>query len=153
MLELVFRFPDVLRYESDRSGASSFLLPGESFSISNAKAPAKCLSIGIDAKLGVKANCPLRISRAHLSGASFKIIWPHSAAERSLAPSDRDDWKGPGEKHKAFSLFAPPQATWTKAQHPIFPLLHCDAIKSVVARTFPLAKAADAEGRFFNSYI
>jgi NADPH:quinone reductase len=45
---------------------------------------------------------------------------------------------------KSFSLFAQPQAAWEEAWHTIVPLLKSNAIKPVVAKTFPLAEAADA---------
>jgi len=45
---------------------------------------------------------------------------------------------------KSFSLFAQPQAAWEKAWNTIVPLLQSGAIKPVVAKTFPLAEAADA---------
>jgi NADPH2:quinone reductase len=45
---------------------------------------------------------------------------------------------------KSFSLFAQPQAAWEEAWHTIVPLLKSGAIKPIVAKTFPLAEAADA---------
>jgi len=45
---------------------------------------------------------------------------------------------------KSFSLFAQPQAAWEDAWLTIVPLLKSNAIKPVVAKTFPLAEAADA---------
>ena len=45
---------------------------------------------------------------------------------------------------KSFSLFAQPQAAWEEAWHTIVPLLQSGAIKPIVAKTFPLAEAADA---------
>ena len=45
---------------------------------------------------------------------------------------------------KSFSLFAQPQAAWEKAWSTIVPLLQSGAIKPIVAKTFPLAEAADA---------
>ena len=45
---------------------------------------------------------------------------------------------------KSFSLFAQPQAAWEGAWHTIVPLLKSGAIKPIVAKTFPLAEAADA---------
>jgi NADPH:quinone reductase len=45
---------------------------------------------------------------------------------------------------KSFSLFAQPQAAWEKAWNTIVPLLQSRAIKPIVAKTFPLAEAADA---------
>jgi len=42
---------------------------------------------------------------------------------------------------KSFSLFAQPQAAWEEAWHT---LLESGAIKPIVAKTFPLAEAADA---------
>jgi NADPH:quinone reductase len=45
---------------------------------------------------------------------------------------------------KSFSLFAQPPATWEKAWNTITPLLQSGAIQPIVAKTFPLAEAADA---------
>jgi NADPH:quinone reductase-like Zn-dependent oxidoreductase len=44
---------------------------------------------------------------------------------------------------KGFSLFAQPQAAWEETWHTIVPLLKSGAIKPIVAKTFPLAEAAD----------
>ena len=51
-------------------------------------------------------------------------------------------WKRAGIK--SFSLFAQPQAAWEEAWHTIIPLLKSGAIKPIVAKTFPLAEAAEA---------
>jgi NADPH2:quinone reductase len=45
---------------------------------------------------------------------------------------------------KSFSLFAQPQSLWSEAWNTILPLLVSGAIKPIVAKTFPLGKAADA---------
>jgi NADPH:quinone reductase len=45
---------------------------------------------------------------------------------------------------QSFSLFAQPQAAWDDAWNAILPLLQSGAIKPIVAKTFPLEKAADA---------
>src|ERR1700692_3810896 len=45
---------------------------------------------------------------------------------------------------KSFVLFAQPQTAWVDAWNVIIPLLQSGAIKPIVARTFPLAEAADA---------
>ena len=45
---------------------------------------------------------------------------------------------------KSFSLFSQPAAVWTTAWSVIFPLLESGAVKPIVAKTFPLAEAADA---------
>jgi NADPH2:quinone reductase len=45
---------------------------------------------------------------------------------------------------KSFSIFAQPQVLWDEAWKAIIPLLDSGAIKPIVARTFPLAEAADA---------
>jgi NADPH2:quinone reductase len=45
---------------------------------------------------------------------------------------------------KSFILFAQPQAAWTDAWNTIVSLLQSGAIKPIVAKTFPLAEAADA---------
>src|SRR5271157_3094506 len=44
---------------------------------------------------------------------------------------------------KSLNLFAQPQAAWTAAWNVIVPLLQSNAIKPIVAKTFPLAEAAD----------
>jgi len=59
---------------------------------------------------------------------------------------------------KSFSLFGQPQAAWADAWNVIVPLLQSGAIKAIVARTFPLAEAADAlrylvEGRPFGRVV
>ncbi len=59
---------------------------------------------------------------------------------------------------KSFSLFAQPEEVWTTAWSVIFPLLESGAIKPIVAKTFPLAEAADAlrylvEGRPFGRVV
>jgi NADPH2:quinone reductase len=45
---------------------------------------------------------------------------------------------------RSFMLFAQPQAAWVDAWNAIVPLLQSGAIKPIVAKTFPLAEAADA---------
>jgi NADPH2:quinone reductase len=45
---------------------------------------------------------------------------------------------------KSFSLFAQPQAAWVDAWNTIVSLLQSGAIKPIVAKTFPLAEAAEA---------
>src|SRR6266852_2735392 len=59
---------------------------------------------------------------------------------------------------KSFVLFAQPQAAWAEAWNTIVPLLQSGAIKPIVAKTFPLAEAADAlrylvEGRPFGRVV
>ena len=59
---------------------------------------------------------------------------------------------------KSFLLFAQPQAAWADAWNVIVPLLQSGAIKPIVAKTFPLAEAADAlrylvEGRPFGRVV
>ena len=51
-------------------------------------------------------------------------------------------WKRAGMK--SFSLFAQPAAAWSAAWSVIVPLLHSGVVKPIVAKTFPLAEAADA---------
>jgi len=59
---------------------------------------------------------------------------------------------------KSFILFAQPQAAWADAWNAIVRLLQSGAIKPIVAKTFPLAEAADAlrdlvEGRPFGRVV
>jgi NADPH2:quinone reductase len=59
---------------------------------------------------------------------------------------------------KSFSLFAQPAGAWGTAWSIIFSLLHSGAVKPIVAKTFPLAEAADAlryllEGRPFGRVV
>ena len=59
---------------------------------------------------------------------------------------------------KSFILFAQPQAAFVDAWNTIVSLLGSGAIKPIVAKTFPLAKAADAlrylvEGRPFGRVV
>jgi NADPH:quinone reductase len=59
---------------------------------------------------------------------------------------------------KSFSLFAQPAEAWGTAWSVIFSLLHSGAVKPIVAKTFPLAEAADAlrylvEGRPFGRVV
>jgi NADPH:quinone reductase len=59
---------------------------------------------------------------------------------------------------KSFSLFAQPHAAWVDAWDVIVPLLQSGAIRPIVAKTFPLAEAADAlrylvEGRPFGRVV
>jgi NADPH:quinone reductase len=59
---------------------------------------------------------------------------------------------------KSFILFAQPQAAWADAWHTIVCPLRSGAIKPVVAKTFPLADAAEAlrylvEGRPFGRVV
>src|ERR1700681_4824383 len=59
---------------------------------------------------------------------------------------------------KSFSLFAQPAEVWTTAWSVIFQLLQSGAVKPIVAKTFPLAEAADAlrylvEGRPFGRVV
>ncbi len=59
---------------------------------------------------------------------------------------------------KSFILFAQPQAAWVDAWKVIVSLLHSGSIKPIVAKTFPLAEAADAlrylvEGRPFGRVV
>src|SRR5437867_13043902 len=59
---------------------------------------------------------------------------------------------------KSFVMFDQPQAAWADAWNTIVSLLESDAIKPIVAKTFPLAEAADAlrylvEGRPFGRVV
>ena len=59
---------------------------------------------------------------------------------------------------KSFSLFSRPAELWTAAWSVIFQLLQSGAVKPIVAKTFPLAEAADAlrylvEGRPFGRVV
>ncbi len=45
---------------------------------------------------------------------------------------------------KSFVLFAQPPTDWAKAWNVVLPLLQSGAIRPIVAKTFPLAEAADA---------
>jgi NADPH2:quinone reductase len=59
---------------------------------------------------------------------------------------------------KSFILFAQPQEAWADAWNVIVRLLQSGAIKPIVAKTFPLAKAVDAlrylvEGRPFGRVV
>ena len=59
---------------------------------------------------------------------------------------------------KSFSLQGQPQAAWADAWNVIVPLLQSGAINPIVAKTFPLAEAADAlrylvEGRPFGRVV
>src|SRR5260370_35037818 len=45
---------------------------------------------------------------------------------------------------RGFNMFAQPQAAVTEAWNAIVPLLKSGAVKPIVAKTFPLAEAADA---------
>jgi NADPH2:quinone reductase len=59
---------------------------------------------------------------------------------------------------KSFSLFAQAAEVWSAAWSVIFPLLQSGAVKPIVAKTFPLAEAADAlrhlvEGRPFGRVV
>jgi NADPH2:quinone reductase len=59
---------------------------------------------------------------------------------------------------KSFSLFSQPAEAWTTAWSVIFQLLKSGAVKPIVAKTFPLAQAADAlrylvEGRPFGRVV
>ena len=59
---------------------------------------------------------------------------------------------------QSFMLFAQPQAAWADAWNTIVSLLQSGAIKPIVAKTFPLAEAADAlrylvEGRPFGRVV
>jgi NADPH2:quinone reductase len=59
---------------------------------------------------------------------------------------------------QSFILFAQPPAAWADAWNVIVPLLQSGAIKPIVAKTFPLAEAADAlrylvEGRPFGRVV
>jgi NADPH2:quinone reductase len=59
---------------------------------------------------------------------------------------------------KSFILFAQPQTAWADAWNTIVPLLRSGAIKPIVAKTFPLAEAADAlryliDGRPFGRVV
>jgi NADPH2:quinone reductase len=59
---------------------------------------------------------------------------------------------------QSFVLFDQPQAAWADAWNAIVPLLQSGAVKPIVAKTFPLAEAADAlrylvEGRPFGRVV
>ena len=59
---------------------------------------------------------------------------------------------------QSFVLFTQPQAAWVDAWNAIVPLLRSGAIKPIVAKTFPLAEAADAlrylvDGRPFGRVV
>jgi NADPH2:quinone reductase len=76
---------------------------------------------------------------------------------RELARALR--WYGVSEDGvKSFSLFAQPAEVWSAAWSVICPLLQADAVKPIVAKTFPLPEAADAlryliEGRPFGRVV
>jgi NADPH2:quinone reductase len=59
---------------------------------------------------------------------------------------------------RGLNMFAQPQAAKTEAWNVIVPLLKSGAVKPIVAKTFPLAEAADAlrylvEGRPFGRVV
>jgi len=59
---------------------------------------------------------------------------------------------------KSFSLFAQPAEAYSAAWTFIFPLLQSGAVKPIMAKSFPLAEAADAlrylvEGRPFGRVV
>jgi len=59
---------------------------------------------------------------------------------------------------KSFSLFSQPADVWRSSWSVIFPFLQSGAVKPIVAKTFPLAEAADAlryliEGRPFGRVV
>ena len=59
---------------------------------------------------------------------------------------------------KSFSLFSQSAEVWKTAWSVIFQLLQSGAVKPIVAKTFPLAEAADAlrylvEGRPFGRVV
>jgi NADPH2:quinone reductase len=75
------------------------------------------------------------------SGGSLTTLG-YSAGRRATIDVTDLIWKR--ATIKSFSLFAQPQAAWEEAWHTIVPLLQSGAIKPIVAKTFPLAEAADA---------
>jgi len=80
----------------------------------------------------------------------------YSAGRKTTIDVTNLIWKG--ASIKSFILFAQPQAAWAKAWNIIVALLHSGAVKPIVARTFPLAQAADAlgylvEGRPFGRVV
>ncbi len=80
----------------------------------------------------------------------------YSAGRKTTIDVTNLIWKG--ASIKSFILFAQPQAAWAKAWNIIVALLHSSAVKPIVARTFPLAQAADAlrylvEGRPFGRVV
>jgi NADPH:quinone reductase len=66
----------------------------------------------------------------------------YSAGRRSTIDVTNLIWKR--ASIKSFSLFAQPETLWTEAWNVIIPLLNSGSIKAIVAKTFPLAEAADA---------
>jgi NADPH2:quinone reductase len=80
----------------------------------------------------------------------------YSAGRKTTIDVTNLIWKG--ASIKSFILFAQPQAAWAEAWNIIVALLHSGAVKPIVARTFPLAQAADAlrylvEGRPFGRVV
>ena len=71
---------------------------------------------------------------------------------------DVTDLIGPQASIRSLNMFRQPQTTVTDAWNVIVPLLQSGAIKPIVAKTFPLAEAADAlrylvEGRPFGRVV
>src|SRR5258706_678088 len=66
----------------------------------------------------------------------------YSAGRKTTIDVTNLIWKG--ASIKSFSLFAQPPAAWADAWNTIVSLLQSGAIKPIVAKAFPLAKAAEA---------
>src|SRR3989454_7040343 len=89
------------------------------------------------------------------SGGSLTTLG-YSAGRKTTIDVTNLIWKR--ASIKSFILFAQPQAAWADAWNAIVSLLQSGAIKPIVAKTFPLAEAADAlryliEGRPFGRVI
>jgi NADPH:quinone reductase len=89
------------------------------------------------------------------SGGSL-TTFGYSASRKATIDVTNLIWKR--ASIKSFSLFAQPQSAWVEAWDAIVPLLQSGAIKPIVAKTFPLAEAAEAlrylvEGRPFGRVV
>jgi NADPH2:quinone reductase len=88
-------------------------------------------------------------------GGSFTTLG-YSAGRKTTIDVTDLIWKH--ASIKSFIMFTQPQAAWANAWNTIVALLQSGAIKPIVAKTFPLAEAADAlrylvEGRPFGRVV
>jgi NADPH:quinone reductase len=95
----------------------------------------RCEFTGVDARHNSEALSTLAL------GGSLTTLG-YSAGRKATIDLTDLIWKR--ASMKSFSLFAQPPVTWEKAWNSIVPLLQSGAIKPIVAKTFPLAEAADA---------
>jgi NADPH2:quinone reductase len=92
------------------------------------------------AQAGLRFEAVLQVSTLAVGGSLTTL--GYSADRKTTIDVTHLIWKR--ASIKSSSLFGQPQALWNEAWKVIHSLIDSEAIKPIVAKTFPLAEAADA---------